>query len=286
MGLVLVITLVVVGAQWVGVAITGSLSLAADAGHQLTDAVGIAIALLAARIAARPPSPTRTFGYLRAEVLSATIHATLISVMCVLLVWESIRRWNAPAEVSGSGVVLFAFIGLSANLCGVLILKAHSKSNLNIRTAFLDVAADAATSAVVLVTGAVMSITDISRLDIVATAIVVIAIVARTWGVIGEAIHILMEGAPANVHPSEVRQDILSTEGVIDVHDLHVWSTSSDSPMISAHVVVSETLHNEGRAGWILDELEHRMEEHFGVHHTTFQIEHPEHQNHEHFHHE
>ena len=140
---VLGITISVVVIQWIGVAFSGSLSLAADAGHQLTDAAGITMALIAARIAARPPSPTRTFGYMRAEILSAVMHAALICAMCVILGYEAIRRWNAPPDVSSAGVIVFSLIGLVANVCGVLILRGLSRTNLNVRTAFLDAASDA-----------------------------------------------------------------------------------------------------------------------------------------------
>ena len=116
MGFVLLITVAVVATQWVGVLLTGSLALAADAGHQLTDAIGITIALIAARIASRSPSSTRTFGYLRAEVLSAVVHASLIVVMCVFLIREAWTRWNSPTHVTGPGVIAFALVGLVANL--------------------------------------------------------------------------------------------------------------------------------------------------------------------------
>lgn len=286
MSLVLLITVAVVVAQWVGVLITASLALAADAGHQLTDAIGITIALVAARIASRSPSPTRTFGYLRAEVLSAVVHATLIAAMCVILIREAWTRWNSPTVVTGPGVMAFAFVGLVANLSGLLILRSVSQTNLNVRTAFLDVASDALTSAVVLFSGALTALTGIHRLDIIATAIVVVAIVARTWGVISEAIHILMEGAPAHINPADVRTTILSLPGIIAVHDLHVWAINPDSPMISAHVVIEQTLHDSGGSGRVLDELESLLGSTFDVRHTTLQIEHPGHLLHEHPHHE
>ena len=282
MARVLAITVVVVAAQWIGVAITGSLALAADAGHQLTDALGITLALVAARIAARPASPSRTFGYLRAEVLSAVVHAALIAVMCVVLAAQSWQRWRNPVDVPGGGVMIFAAVGLLANLAGVALLRSSSRTNLNVRTAFLDVAADAATSAVVLVSGAIMAATGLTKLDVIATAVVIAAILIRTWGVIAEAVQILMEGAPANVSPADVRAAALSVPGVMDVHDVHVWAVSPESPMVTAHVVVDQDLHDSGGAGRVLDQLESRLDSQFGVSHTTFQIEHPDHQLHEH----
>jgi len=180
----------------------------------------------------------------------------------------------------------FAFVGLVANLSGLLILRSVSQTNLNVRTAFLDVASDALTSAVVLFSGALTALTGIHRLDIIATAIVVVAIVARTWGVISEAIHILMEGAPAHINPADVRTTILSLPGIIAVHDLHVWAINPDSPMISAHVVIEQTLHDSGGSGRVLDELESLLGSTFDVRHTTLQIEHPGHLLHEHPHHE
>lgn len=279
---VLGITISVVVIQWIGVAFTGSLSLAADAGHQLTDAIGITMALIAARIAARPPSPTRTFGYVRAEVLSAVVHAALICAMCVVLGYEAIRRWNSPPDVSSAGVILFSFIGLVANLGGVLILRGLSRTNLNVRTAFLDVAADAATSAVVLSSGFIMSLTGWTRLDVVATSLVVVTVLYRTWGVIVEATHILMEGAPETMSTERVRQVASGVDGVIDLHDVHVWATSSESVLVSAHVVVSESVYESGGTGKVLDELESVFQTSLGISHTTFQIEHPAHFLHEH----
>lgn len=286
MTLVLAITVLVVVAQWIGVAVTGSIALAADAGHQLTDALGIALALVAARIAARPASASRTFGYLRAEVLSAVVHAVLIAVMCTLLAVESWKRWNAPVDVAGGGVMAFAFVGLVANLAGVAVLRGSSRTNLNVRTAFLDVAADAATSAIVLVTGALTALTGVARIDIVATAIVTVVILLRTWGVIAEAAQILMEGTPAGISADEVRRVALALPGVIEVHDLHVWAVSPESPMVTAHVVVEQSLHDSGGAGRVLDLLEAELSTTFGVNHTTFQIEHPGHRLHERPHHD
>ena len=282
MAIVLGITICAVVAQGIGVAMTSSLALAADAGHQLTDALGITIALIAARIASRPPSPTRTFGYVRAEVLSAAIHAALICAMCVVLVYKAIHRWNSPTEVSSTGVMGFALLGLMANFAGVLILRKSSRDNLNVRTAFLDVASDAAVSAVVLASGAIMAITGWTRLDIVATSLVVITILIRTWGVVVEATRILMEGVPSGISIEDVRSIALNIPGVIDLHDVHVWATTPESTLLSAHIVVEQSEHDAGGTGRILDALESTFESVFHITHTTFQIEHPSHQLHEH----
>lgn len=280
--IVLAITISVVIAQWIGVAITGSLALAADAGHQLTDALGITIALVASRIATRPPSPTRTFGYVRAEVLSAVVHAALICGMCVVLGYEVLHRWNSPIEVSSIGVMSFALLGLIANFAGVLVLKNTSRDNLNVRTAFLDVASDAAVSAVVLVSGAIMAITGWMRLDIVATSFVVVTILKRTWGVIVDATRILMEGVPSGFSIDLVRKTALRVPGVVDIHDLHIWSITPESVLVSAHIVIDQFEHDSGGSGRILDDLEATFESELQITHTTFQIEHPSHQLHEH----
>jgi cobalt-zinc-cadmium efflux system protein len=279
---VLIITIGAVIIQWIGVAITGSLALAADAGHQLTDALGITIALIAARIASRPPSPTRTFGYVRAEVLSAVVHAALICAMCVFLGYEAIHRWNSATKVSSTGVMGFALLGLIANFAGVLILRKSSRSNLNVRTAFLDVASDAAVSAVVLASGAIMAVTGWTRLDIVATSFVVITILVRTWGVVVDATRILMEGVPTGISIEDVRSIALNIPGVVDLHDVHVWATTPESTLLSAHIVVEQSEHDSGGTGRILDALESTFESELQITHTTFQIEHPLHQLHEH----
>jgi cobalt-zinc-cadmium efflux system protein len=176
----------------------------------------------------------------------------------------------------------FALLGLIANFAGVLILRKSSRSNLNVRTAFLDVASDAAVSAVVLASGAIMAVTGWTRLDIVATSFVVITILVRTWGVVVDATRILMEGVPTGISIEDVRSIALNIPGVVDLHDVHVWATTPESTLLSAHIVVEQSEHDSGGTGRILDALESTFESELQITHTTFQIEHPLHQLHEH----
>lgn len=269
---VLLISAVILIVEVIGAIRSGSLALLADAGHMLTDVAGVALALLAVTFAARKASPERTFGYFRVEILAAVINAVLLFGVSIYLLIESWSRWNSPHEVEGGVVLIFAGVGVVANLVSFFILRGGAKDSLNVRGAYLEVVGDLLGSITVIIAALIIISTGWERADALASAVVALMMLPRTWSLLREAVDVLLEAAPRNVNVSEVRSHILEVDGVIDAHDLHVWTITSGQPVMSAHVVVSDETLASGSAR-VLDALHECLAHHFDVNHCTFQIE-------------
>lgn len=280
--IVLGLTAAVVVLQIVGGLMTGSLALLADAGHAFTDSAGLLIAVLAVTFGAMPATTQRTFGYLRLEILAAVVNATLLLLVAALVLKEAVGRWSEPPEVSGSGMLLFALVGLVVNIVGLLVLRSGAKDSLNMRGAYLEVLGDLLGSVAVFVAAGVVIITGFRRADAVASVAVALMILPRTWSLLREAIDVLLEATPRGVDLDHVRAHIVQTPGVIDVHDLHVWTITSGVPALSAHVVVDDGCLAGGRSGQVLDALSACLGDHFDTDHCTFQLEPAGHAAHEH----
>nr|WP_196791305.1 cation diffusion facilitator family transporter [Motilibacter aurantiacus] len=285
---VLAITATVVVVQVIGGVLSGSLALLADAGHAFTDAAGLLIAVLAVTFASMPATTQRTFGYLRLEILAAVVNATLLAVVAVFVLIEAGRRWSDPPEVAGGTMLAFALVGLVANAVGLLLLSRGAKESLNVRGAYLEVLGDLLGSAAVIVAAVVLLTTGLRRADAVASVAVALMILPRTWSLLREAIDVLLEATPRGVDVGHVRDHILRTPGVLDVHDLHVWTITSGLPVMSAHIVVEPGRSTPDCAGAaqgceasILDTLRDCLAEHFDVEHSTFQLEPAGHRAHE-----
>ena len=279
---VLGITATVLVAELVGAALTGSLALLADAGHMFTDVAGIVLAVLAVTFAAKPATPQRTFGYYRLEILAAVVNALLLFGIAVFILIEAWQRWQHPPQVDGGLMLIFATVGLVANVAGLLVLRDGAKASLNVKGAYLEVLGDLLGSVAVILAAAVIAVTGWLRADPLASVAVALMILPRTWMLLREAIDVLLEATPKGVDMDQVRAHILDTAGVVDAHDLHAWTITSGMPVLSAHVVVSpETLADEG-GGKVLDELGQCLSAHFDVEHCTFQLEPAGHADHEH----
>ncbi|MFJ3444363.1 cation diffusion facilitator family transporter [Streptomyces sp. NPDC086081] len=277
----LAITLGVVAVQIVGGVLADSLALVADSAHMATDALGLAMALLAIHFANRPPSDRATFGYARAEILAALANCLLLLGAGGYVVYESVQRFLTPAQTEGRLALLFGAIGLVANLVSLALLMRGQKESLNVRGAFLEVAADALGSLTVIVSAVVIMLTGWQAADPVASLIIALMIVPRTLKLLRETLDVLLEAAPKGVDMAQVRAHILATDGVEDVHDLHAWTITSGMPVLSAHVVVSsETLNATGHEK-MLHELQNCLGDHFDVEHCTFQLEPGGHAEHE-----
>lgn len=269
---VLLISAVILIVEVIGAVRSGSLALLADAGHMLTDVAGVALALLAVSLAARKAGPERTFGYYRLEILAAVINAVLLFGVSIYLLIESWSRWTSPHEVDGGIVLIFACIGVVANLVSFAILRGGAKDSLNVRGAYLEVIGDLLGSITVIIAALIIMATGWERADALASAVVAVMMLPRTWSLLREAVDVLLEAAPKGVNVAEVRAHILEVDGVIDAHDLHVWTITSGQPVMSAHVVVSDETLASG-SGRVLDELHECLAHHFDVSHCTFQIE-------------
>lgn len=276
---VLLMMLGVAAVQVVGALTTGSLALFADAGHTLTDSLGVGLALGAVWMAMRPPDTTRTFGLQRAEVLAAAVNALVLFGLCAFVTVEAIERIYDPQPVAGAGMVLVAAIGLVVNIAAMFLLRSGQRESLNVRGAYLEVLGDALASAGVIVGGLVIWATDWQRADSLISLAIAAFILPRAWSLLREAVHVLLEAVPRGVDLSEVRTHILRQPGVLDVHDLHAWTITSGLPVMSAHVVVEEErLADTGR---MLDELHACLSGHFDVEHSTLQLEPAGHYEHE-----
>lgn len=280
--LVLLVTVTVLVAELVGAWWSGSLALLADAGHMATDAGAVLLALAASYVAARPASTRRTFGLHRAEILAALLNAVVLLAVCAYLLVEGVRRLADPPDVQAAPMLWFAVAGLVANAVSMALLARRKDSSLNMRGAYLEVLSDFFGSVAVVVAAVVVLTTGWLRADPVATLLIAVVILPRALLLAKEAVDVLLEATPAHIDPVEMREHLLDVAGVVDVHDLHVWTITSGMPSMSVHVVVDdETLDREG-VGVLLDRFCACVSSHFEVDHTTFQIEPVSHQEHEH----
>lgn len=275
------ITLMVMVVEIVGGLVADSLALIADAAHMATDAVGLGMALLAVHFANRPASTNRTYGYARAEILAALANCLLLLGVGGYVLYEAVQRFMEPAQTRGGLMVVFGLIGLVANSVSLMLLMRGQKESLNVRGAFLEVAADALGSVAVLISAAVILATGWQAADPVASLVIGLMIVPRTLKLLRETLDVLLEAAPKGVDMSDVRTHILALDGVEDVHDLHAWTITSGMPVLSAHVVVSSEVLNAIGHEKILHELQGCLGDHFDVEHCTFQLEPGGHAEHE-----
>jgi cobalt-zinc-cadmium efflux system protein len=274
---VFALTVAVLVVELAGAALSGSLALLADAGHVLADGAGIGLALLAIRFAARPATPQRTFGYYRLEILAAVVNAVLLFGVAGFVLVEAFRRLTAPPEVASGLMLAVAVVGLAANAAGMWLLREGQRHSLNLRGAYLEVLGDLLGSVAVLAAAAVIALTGFQAADPVASVLIAVLILPRTWRLLREAVDVLLEAAPKGVDLAEVRRHLVETPGVTDVHDLHAWTITSGLPVLSVHVV----LERGADAGKVLDGLGDCLAGHFDIEHSTFQLEQPEHRGHE-----
>lgn len=251
--------------------LTGSLALLADAAHMGTDVFGLALALFAIWLGGRPPSPERTFGYFRAEILASAVNAVVLFGVSGYILYEAWRRFQEPPEVRSLPMLGVAVVGLAVNLAGVWLLRRGAGESLNVEGAFLEVVADLLGSLGVIAAGAVMYLTGWWYADPLFSAAIGLFIIPRTWRLLHEAVGILLEGAPPGLNLAEVRAAMQSVPGVGAVHDLHVWSITSSYVAMSGHVRVE----GDARRADLLAALGALLEERFGIAHTTIQLEEP-----------
>ncbi|MGW7610788.1 cation diffusion facilitator family transporter [Streptomyces sp. NPDC054766] len=277
----LAITLTVMVVEIFGGLLADSLALVADAAHMATDALGLGMALLAIHFAARPPSEKRTFGYARAEILAALANCLLLLVVGGYVLVEAIQRFVTPADTRGGLTIAFGVFGLVANTISLTLLMRGQKDSLNVRGAFLEVAADALGSVAVILAAVVIMTTGWQAADPIASIAIALMIVPRTWRLLQETLDVLLEAAPKGVDMADVRAHILALDGVEDIHDLHAWTITSGMPVLSAHVVVSSDVLNAIGHEKVLHELQGCLGVHFDVEHCTFQLEPSGHAEHE-----
>jgi cobalt-zinc-cadmium efflux system protein len=267
----------------VGAALAGSLALFADAGHMLSDLLGLVVALIALSIAARPATDRQTFGYQRAEVLGALLNGLLLAGIGIFVAVQAVMRLLNPGdvEVLGPTMLIVATLGLLANIAVMLVLRGGADESIGVRAAYLDVLGDLLGSIAAIVGGLVIVVTGFVQADAIASLVIAALIIPRALMLLRDVVRVLNEGVPPGMSVAQIREHLLGTEGVVDVHDVHVWSITSGAPVFSAHVVVKDDVFATGGTGRLLDELGKCLAGHFDVEHSTFQLEPEEHARHE-----
>lgn len=249
--------------------LTNSLALLADASHVFTDVSGVALALFAIWFASRQASEKRSFGYYRVEILAAVINAVLLLGIAGLVLMEAWRRLSEVPEIHTGPMMVVAGAGLAANLVSASLLHGSAAGSLNLQAAYLEVLSDALGSMAVLVAGGIIAFTGFRAADAIASGVIGLFIIPRTWRLFREAIEILLEGAPKGMAVAEARRHILETPGVQGVHDLHAWTITSGMHVVSAHVVVADDADRSA----VLRTLTACLADHFDIPHSTFQLE-------------
>jgi cobalt-zinc-cadmium efflux system protein len=247
-----------------------SLALLADAGHMLTDAGALAASLVAFRLARRPAAGVWTFGFKRAEVLSAQANGITLLVVSALVAFEAITRLVHPIAVHGGIVVTVAAVGVAVNVVATWVISRANRDSVNVKGAFAHIVTDLYGFMGTLAAGIVIIITGFDRADSIASLIVVVLMLHAAWGLLRETGRILLEAAPEGYAPADIVAGITSLPGVASVHDVHVWLITSDFPALSAHVLVRPPAdcHQVRR------DLERMLAERFGLEHTTLQVDH------------
>ena len=249
--------------------LTNSLALIADAGHMLTDVAALALSLFALKISARPATHEKTYGYLRVEILAALGNGILLVLVAIYIFYEAYHRLHSPPSVKGVPMLVVACVGLVANLITAGLLYRTQHENLNIRGAFLHVMGDTLGSLGAITAGVAMVFWQWYLADPIVSVVVAVLVLYSSWDLMTESVDVLLEGTPPHLNISSILADLGSVEGVLSVHDLHVWSITSGMPAMSCHVVVRRNTD----APAILAELSRLMREKYDIEHTTIQIE-------------
>lgn len=278
----LVVTVLVLVAELIGAVITGSLALAADAGHMAVDSTGLVVALIATVLMSRPRDDRHTWGWERSEVIAAALQAGMLVVICLLVAWEAIQRLLSPGPLDPGPMLVIGVIGLVANVVSLLILSGGRTESLNMRAAFLEVANDALGSLAVIVAATLALTTGWHGGDAVASLLIAVLMAPRAAAMLRRSLRILMEETPEGLDLAVVRDHILAVPGVDDVHDLHVTTISTGIVSLTAHITVSPSTSDQAGIK-IVHTLQECVAQHFPVPvaHATFQVDSPEHRDHE-----
>lgn len=249
--------------------IANSTALIADAGHNLSDVLGLILAYSAALLGRKRPSKRYTYGFRSSSILAALSNAMLLFIACGAIAWEAVQRFNQPPEVASLTISTIAGIGIVVNGISALLFHKGSHHDLNIRGAFLHMAADAAVSLAVVISGIAMYYTQLYWLDPAVTLLIVLVILVGTWSLLTQSIRLILSAVPDNIDSVAIENYLKSLDGVTDCHDLHIWGLSTTENALTAHLVMPNG-HNDD----FLDNIVHTLKHQFSIHHSTLQIEH------------
>lgn len=269
LGWALALTSTFLVAELVGAYVFQSLALLSDAAHMFTDAAGLAIALAAIKVGQRPADDRRTFGYRRFEILAAAFNAVLLFVVAAYIFYEGVQRLIRPEPVQSVGMLIVASLGLIVNLVAMRLLAGGKDANLNVKGAYLEVWADMLGSVGVIGGALLIMATGWTWVDPVVAIGIGLWVLPRTWSLLKDTTHVLLEGVPKGLALAEVRDAIAATPGVRGVHDLHLWGVSADDANCSTHVVVDDP----AQADAIRATIAACLKERFHLHHVTIQTE-------------
>lgn len=267
----LIITTGIMLLEFFGGLITNSLALLSDSGHMLSDASSLLLSLVAFWFATRPASPKKTYGFYRFEILAALFNAITLFIIAGFIVFEAFHRFFEPPTVASGTMIIIAGIGLLANLLSAwsLISKGDVKNNVNLRSAYLHVLGDALGSVGAIIAGFLMLFFEWYIADPIISVVVAILILKSAWGVLTHSIHILMEGTPITIDQKEVKATLEEIDGVIDVHDLHIWTITSGMDSLTCHILIKDDHDSQE----ILQHAIDKIRDKFKIEHTTIQIE-------------
>jgi cobalt-zinc-cadmium efflux system protein len=258
-----------------------SLALFADAGHMVSDVTALALSAWAIRLARRPAEGRWTFGLQRAEILSAAASGVALFAISLLIVVGAVQRLISPHPVRGGLVLVVALVGALINVLATWALSKANRESLNVRGAYVHIVTDLYAFIGTAIAGLVIVLTGWNRADAIASLVVVALMTYAAWGLLRDAGRILLQAAPESLELADIRAHLSGVPHVLDVHDLHVWTVTSGSHTVSAHVIVEDHCFDTGHAPQILDALQRCLVDHFDVEHATFQLEPSSHLNHE-----
>lgn len=255
--------------EFIGGYLTDSLALTADAGHMLSDVGALALSFFAMWISSKPASFTKTYGFLRTEILAAFINGIALIAIALLIIYEAYIRISTPPEVKAPLMIIIAVGGLIINVIGVFLLHSESKENINVRAAFLHIIGDLLGSVGAIVAGLLIYFWHLNLADPLISIFIAILILISAGKLVNEAVNILLEAVPAHIDVKKMQKAILELPNVLSMHDLHVWSVSHKAVAMSAHIVTDSTDNNA-----LLCSIGKIIQEDFGIKHSTIQLEH------------
>lgn len=257
-------------AEVVGGILTNSLALISDATHMFTDAAALAVSLAALRIGRRPADGKRTFGYLRFEILAAALNAVLLFLVAMYIVYEAIQRIGEPTQIDSKTMLIVAALGLIVNLVSMRLLKADKDESLNIKGAYLEVWSDLLGSIGVIASAIMIWLTGWSWVDSAIAVAIGLWVLPRTWTLLKESVNVLLEGVPTGLGLDDIKSALLGIDGIVNVHELHVWAISSGKTSLTAHLVCTEDPQQWPQLAAVARRI---TADKFLISHTTFQLE-------------
>lgn len=268
------LTFIVLLVEIAGGLLSNSLALLSDAAHMMTDVAALGVSLFAVRMSRRPADARRSYGYARMEAIGALINSSLLFLVAGYILWEAIGRFRSPQEVASGSMLVVAVVGLLANLISMKLLAAGAGESLNMKGAYLEVWSDMLGSLGVIAGAAVIHFTGWALLDPIVAVLLGLWVLPRTWVLLKQAAHVLMQGVPAGLDIDTVRDAMQAVPGVATVHDLHVWALGSKEPILTAHVLLKDgSADADVDADTVRAKVAEILHENFNIEHATLQME-------------